>query len=360
MAKLLKNRVKVSASSAGTADFGVGSAKTGFQTPAGAGYSNGDTFPYTAESADRSEWETGLATYSTTGPTVARTTVRQSSNSGSKVDFSAAPTVFVDPLAEELDLPRALPSRVLSGLVTSNGTDTTNDIDISAGFAISQNGFIMELASAVGKQLDSAYASGGTPGTPTGGRFDSSIANGTWHVFLISNGVTTGIGFSQSLDPTGAANGPSGYTESCRIASLLRESAALVQYTQNGDEFLRNAPAEDYSANGPGTGAVTVTLSVPTGLKVDALMSAIFTNTSSSSNTYVLVTSLDQSNTVPSASALDGRIQAAGGTGASTNIIKRIRTNTSGQIRYRQSASSGSHYVAIATHGWVDMRGRAA
>jgi hypothetical protein len=103
MANTWKNRCKFASSTSGSSDFTVGAAQTGFRTPAQAGYTNTQTASYIAVSADLSEWEIGLGTYSTTGPTWQRTTVRQSSNSDTKVTFSTNPIVSISAVGEDFD-----------------------------------------------------------------------------------------------------------------------------------------------------------------------------------------------------------------------------------------------------------------
>lgn len=86
------------ASTSGTGDFGVASAVQGYRTPATASVPNGAVGGYRAESSDLSQWEIGSFTYSTTGPTVARTTVLSNSlGTTAKINFTAAPNVgFVE------------------------------------------------------------------------------------------------------------------------------------------------------------------------------------------------------------------------------------------------------------------------
>jgi hypothetical protein len=55
---------------------------------------NGNTTYYSSFDAT-GNWEVGIGTYSTTGPTLTRTTIRASSNSGSAVTFSGTCNVFV-------------------------------------------------------------------------------------------------------------------------------------------------------------------------------------------------------------------------------------------------------------------------
>jgi hypothetical protein len=87
MALIVKDRVKESTTTTGTADFTLGGASSGFQTFAIIGNSN--TTYYAAVDQATGAWEVGVGTYSSTGPTLTRDTVLESSNSGSKVVFAA-------------------------------------------------------------------------------------------------------------------------------------------------------------------------------------------------------------------------------------------------------------------------------
>ena len=101
MTNKLANRVKVTVSGTpGTGSITLGSALPGFQTFAAGGVSNSDTVPYVIE--DGSAWEIGVGTYSSTGPTLARTTITSSSNSGSAITASSSSVVMLSPLAADL------------------------------------------------------------------------------------------------------------------------------------------------------------------------------------------------------------------------------------------------------------------
>lgn len=91
-------------SAGGTADFVVASAVTGYQTPVSAGAVNGAVYSYRAQSSDQSEWEIGFGAYATGTTTLARTTVVASST-GSKVNFSAPPSVYITALTADIDDP---------------------------------------------------------------------------------------------------------------------------------------------------------------------------------------------------------------------------------------------------------------
>jgi hypothetical protein len=94
MALVLADRVQETTTSTGTGSVTLAGAVTGYQSFAVIG--NGNTTFYTIADQGGSNWEVGVGTYSTTGPTLARTTVLASSNSGSLVNFTAGTkTVFV-------------------------------------------------------------------------------------------------------------------------------------------------------------------------------------------------------------------------------------------------------------------------
>lgn len=86
MALVLKDRVRETATVVGTGDAALLGAVTGFQAFSVVGNTN--TCYYAIADQSGGDWEVGIGTYSTTGPTLARTTVLSSSNAGSKVVFT--------------------------------------------------------------------------------------------------------------------------------------------------------------------------------------------------------------------------------------------------------------------------------
>ena len=98
MALALNDRVQQTGTANTTVSFTLTGTVAGFQSFAVIG--NGNTTYYAATDASGS-WEVGLGTYSTTGPTLTRTTILASSNSGLAVTFSGAVNVFVTYPAEK-------------------------------------------------------------------------------------------------------------------------------------------------------------------------------------------------------------------------------------------------------------------
>jgi hypothetical protein len=87
MALVLADRVRETTTTTGTGTVTLAGAVTGYQSFAIVG--NGNTTYYTIAGQGTSEWEVGIGTYTSSGTTLARTTVLVSSNSGSLVSFSA-------------------------------------------------------------------------------------------------------------------------------------------------------------------------------------------------------------------------------------------------------------------------------
>ena len=101
MAFVLADRVKETTTTAGTGTVTLLGASTGYQSFAVIG--NANTTYYTIASQSGSEWEVGIGTYSTSGTTLARTTVLSNSSATqpSALNFSAGTKdVFVSYPAE--------------------------------------------------------------------------------------------------------------------------------------------------------------------------------------------------------------------------------------------------------------------
>ena len=94
MAFVVADRVQETTTTTGTGTVTLLGAVTGFQSFSVIG--NGNTTFYTIADQSGSNWEVGIGTYTSSGTTLARTTVLSSSNSGSLVNFGAGTkNVFV-------------------------------------------------------------------------------------------------------------------------------------------------------------------------------------------------------------------------------------------------------------------------
>lgn len=100
MALVLKDRVRVTSSTTGTGTFTLGAASSGYQDFSVIG--DGNTTYYAIQNSGDNTWEVGIGTYTSSGTTLSRDTILESSNSGSAVNFAVGTKdVFVTYPAEK-------------------------------------------------------------------------------------------------------------------------------------------------------------------------------------------------------------------------------------------------------------------
>ena len=123
MALVVADRVQETTSTTGTSSYALLGAATGYQS-FGAVLADGDTTYYAI--TNDTDWEVGVGTYSTTGPTLARTTILASSSGGSAVNWGVGvKNIFISYAASKasfLDANGAL--LVADKIVHTGDTDT--------------------------------------------------------------------------------------------------------------------------------------------------------------------------------------------------------------------------------------------
>ena len=123
MALVVKDRVQETSTTTGTGTFTLAGAVSGFQSFSAIG--DGNTTYYAIVLG--SEWEVGLGTYTLSGTTLARTTILESSNGGTAVNFSAGTkNVFVTYPAEEAVYQDASGDAYAPQFAASNGLNVNN------------------------------------------------------------------------------------------------------------------------------------------------------------------------------------------------------------------------------------------
>ena len=189
-------------------------AVTGFQSFTVVG--NGNTTYYSATDATGG-WEVGIGTYSTTGPTLTRTTILSSSNSGSAVTFSGTVNVFLTyPSGKSVNLDA-------SGNVSALGT----------------------VASGTWQGSTLAIAYGGTNSTATPTAGGTGYGTGTAHAYTAAG--TSG----QALISAGASAPAFG---ALAIGTANTNISGALTVT-NGGTGLATLTA-NYIPYGNGTGAL--------------------------------------------------------------------------------------------------------
>lgn len=153
MALILADRTQQTGTANTTVSFTLSGSVTGFQSFAVIG--NGNTTYYSATDGS-GNWEVGVGTYSTTGPTLTRTTIIASSNSGSAVTFSGAVNVFVTyPAERSVNLDQSTNTafapqfNASNGLILNANTNTTSYTIPAGSNAVSVGPFTVASGTAI-------------------------------------------------------------------------------------------------------------------------------------------------------------------------------------------------------------------
>jgi hypothetical protein len=231
--------------------------------------------------------------------------------------------------------------KLIENLTMSWISTTAVSIDIGAA-ADSTASVLMRNAAALQKTT-SAWAVGtGNGGIDTG----TFAANATYHWYLIQRSDTGIVDAIFSLNAATPAL-PAKYDKYRRIGSLLTATGAAQWrkfFHVDDNQFLLDNPVTDANAITIGTTASLVTVSVPNGIQVRALVDMAATP-----GNYVLITSPDQTDTAAGVNNFTFFGNSTDYGMASGNY----RTNTLRQIRAR---ASGSSTLYLTTHGWIDSR----
>jgi len=226
-------------------------------------------------------------------------------------------------------------------LSTAGGSGT---MSIAIGQAAdSTNSILISLAVAFTKTTASWAVGSGNGGIDTG-----AIAANTWYYWFLIRRPDTGVVdviFSLS---SSAPTLPANYTQYRYIGGSKTDASSFwTAFTQVGDEFYWNTVASDFSGAGSTT-AVTLTLTVPRGRKVKALLSGGITGAVG----QIYVSDLANADQATSATSSVG----VSGTATGVNGQFSCWTNTSGQIRYRNSNTNSTYFIQPL--GWIDLRDR--
>ena len=247
MALVLADRVRDTTTTTGTGTVTLsGTAPTGYQNFSVIG--NANTTYYTINAG--SQWEVGIGTYSATGPTLARTTVLESSNANALVNFSAGTKdVFV-----------TYPS---DRAVTTDGVETLTNKTINGSNNTITN---VSLTTAVTGTLP--VANGGTGVT---------TSTGTTSVVLSNSPVlvtpTLGAASATSIaNGLGAVGTPSYAFTGDLNTGMWSPGTDTVAFSTNGAERMRitsagnvgigvSSPAGRLALAGTGSGSTSPEIS---------------------------------------------------------------------------------------------------
>jgi len=254
MALVLKDRVKETSTTTGTGTFTLAGAVSGFQSFSVIG--NANTVYYAIVNLSASEWEVGLGTYTSSGTLLSRDTVLESSNSGSKVNFSAgAKDVFCTYPAEKavtLDDVQTLSNKTLTNPVINGFTGNTAVINIGSGQ------FYKDTSGNVGIGTNSPVTrldvSGGTLTLRSDAVFNTSSTAGTGSAAYIRSNN----GYSSATTPDYSW----WYNDQC---GLFHPANNVIGLTTAGTERMRIDTSGTLLATAPNTTAASLTYGATAG-----------------------------------------------------------------------------------------------
>jgi len=234
-----------------------------------------------------------------------------------------------------------VPNKLISGLNTAYGADTQHDVVIQPGICTGQDdATVIELTSAITKQIDATWASGTNAGGLASG---ASLAANTWyHMFAVIAGGSADAMFDTSVTcANGVAN--NSVTFYRRIGSVKTDgSANILWYHQTGNHFL-TSPVELFAG---AIGGYT-TLNTPLGVKTMPLG-----NVTVRGYNHIYLEDAD-----PDFGAKNWKAHTIGGTQDLYAIVLPFTAYTDSISRIYTRASASPNYGYITNFGWVDPRG---
>ena len=262
MALVLKDRVRETTTTAGTGTVTLAGAVTGFQSFAIIG--NGNTTYYCISGQGTNEWEVGIGTYTSSGTTLARTTVlaNSSATQPSALSFSAGTKdVFVTYPAEK-----------------SVNYDASDVVTITTLAATADSSF-----TSTGALLISKGTTGQQPGTPATGmlRYNTTTnefegysgASPAWKSVggsAISNDTTTSSNVYPALLGATTGTATNIYTSNAKL--LYKPSTGEFQSSElvaSNGLMVNNATVSASYTVASGTNAMSVgPMSVSSGVTV--------------------------------------------------------------------------------------------
>lgn len=221
MALILKDRISETTTTSGTGTITLAGARVGFQGFSAIG--DGNTTYYCI--TDGAAWEVGLGTYTSTGNTLARTTVYSNSNGNtSPITLSAGTKNVFSPMPAD-------------GIITVNGS--TIQVPGSAILPVANGGTGSNTATFSGANITSLNASSissGTLGVANGGTGAATLdannvilGNGTSAVQFVAPGTNGNVLTSNGTTWTSAAAGGGG--GSFVYLASATPSASIVDFT---------------------------------------------------------------------------------------------------------------------------------
>lgn len=313
MAYIVADRVKETTTVTGTGPATLLGAVSGYRTFASS-LSIGDTCAYAIVSANASEWEVGIGTYSAAN-TLTRTTIQASTNSNAAVVFTAGTKdVFLSPTA----------NTVLSDVTSTDGSvtlaKTGSIVDLSVAVAAATTNVIVQVRNTTGAALTKGtvvYINNATGQIPTVAKaLATSDATSAQTLGMISadlannsNGYVTIIGLIDDIN-TGA------YQDGDQLYLSGTTAGTFTKVKPYAPTHLVYVGVVEYAHNVHGK----IFVKVQNGYELDELHDVSAQNPNNGQTiVYNSTNQLWEKNTVSLTSGVNGTLPVAnGGTGVTT------------------------------------------
>lgn len=261
--------------------------------------------------------------------------------------------------------------RTPNGVIPSNGSDATNDINFSAGVKRDSTDTYNIVAGAMTKRADATWALGTAVGGMAAGL---TWAANDWHLHLL--GKTSDPAAHDYVFDTSATcvNGladasviAAGFNIYKRVGSFRTAGAAWPVFTASqlaiGLLKVEVAPVFQFTkdwSGGADNNAIIATLpNVPGGIQVNAILESNFQDATATADSGWLISSLDQADTAPVTAngTYICTFKIFGGasqTNRSTGGQVVVKTSTARTIRTRAAGSTVDHDASLSLTGWRD------
>ena len=249
----------------------------------------------------------------------------------------------------------------LRGHIDGNILSRTSTVRLTAAVGVvrddTNSAFLNAIAN-IAKDVNAPWAVGNNQG----GLDTGTVAADTpYHVHRIKRSDTDVVDLLFSLSATSPVM-PTNYDLKQRIGGFRTDgSSQIIDFYQDGDEFIRKVPIEVDNQANPGIAARLIDTKVLTGLKVRPIIS-VYVETFGTGSIYGLVTSPDQDDTLPTATVnnYNGRGDGGLALGRGGSMIDNFRSNTSGELRTRITISGAGVIQVMTSFGWIDPRSKNA